>query len=162
MLDALNKLDIFLIILSTLLATAAGVHGIILRRALDHRALQKTADTVGEHEERLEKQDLLLATLVKDTGNIQELLAKLADLPLVLEREYLKKTDAPCHDDVRETARRLAVLETSMDKHARMGEEITDMHVRINDVAKFSAEQSGQLKQINNTLHLIQEHLLGR
>lgn len=161
MLDVLDRLDIFLVIVATLIATAAGVHSVILRRALDQRALRKTAQTVEAHDERMEKQDVIIATLRTENRKIQEALEKLADLPLLLEREYQKKSDAPCHDDVRETARRLAVLETSVQKNSGLADEISDIHERINDVARSTSEQAGQLKQINTTLHLIQEHLIG-
>ena len=40
--------------------------------------------------------------------------------------------------------------------------EIVAIHNRINEVAETSSEQAGQLKQINNTLSIIQKHLIGR
>ena len=43
-----------------------------------------------------------------------------------------------------------------------ISEEIGKIHSRINDVANTSYEQAGQMKQINSTLSIIQQHLIGR
>ena len=42
-----------------------------------------------------------------------------------------------------------------------VSEEVSSIHTRINEVASSTAEQTGQLKQIDNTLNIIVKHLIG-
>ena len=104
--------------------------------------------------------DTDLVRLQKDTKRAGENLTELKTLPLELERHYLKKVDVPDLKALQEHGQRLAVLQSEFEKH-NVSDEVAVIHRRVDEVAKMAAEQAGQLKQINNTLHLIQQHLLG-
>ena len=58
------------------------------------------------------------------------------------------------------TTNRVSKLEAQVAA-SNVRQEVGAVHKRVDEMAKTVAENSGQLKQINNTLGLIQAHLMG-
>ena len=56
-------------------------------------------------------------------------------------------------------ARDVAVLATRLNE-ADVRDEVSEVHRRVDDIGRNVSDVSGQLKQINRTLGLIQEHLM--
>lgn len=93
------------------------------------------------------------ASVAKDHEILQE-------LPLTLERDYAKKSALPDRTEIVQNAKKVAVLEATLAK-LDVTTELKAVHQRVDEVAKITAEHSGQLDQINSTLKLIQAHLMG-
>lgn len=151
MVEYVEKIDLYLFISSVVIASASAIYTYITSRsAANQKMIEETEDRVSEQGQRLER---MVAEL--------EGLSKLSDLPLILERDYLKKTDMPDRSAVLDNAKKLAVLEAEM-KELNLSGVIASINNRINEVVQSSASQAGELKQINSTLLLIQKHLMGR
>ena len=151
MVEYIEKIDLYLFISSVVIASASAIYTYITSRsAANQKVIEETEDRVAEQGQRLER---MVAEL--------EGLSKLSDLPLILERDYLKKTDMPDRSAVLDNAKKLAVLEAEM-KELNLSGVIASINNRINEVVQSSASQAGELKQINSTLLLIQKHLMGR
>lgn len=58
------------------------------------------------------------------------------------------------------TAARVSKLEAEMEAN-NVKEEVGQVHRRVDKVVELSSENKGQLQQINRTLGLIQQHLMG-
>ncbi len=84
----------------------------------------------------------------------------LQEIPLILERDYAKKHDLPDRSEIVQNAKKVAVLEASLAK-LDVSVELKAVHQRVDEVAESTSEHSGQLRQINSTLKLIQSHLMG-
>ena len=69
---------------------------------------------------------------------------------------------AALSEQVKENALAVTRLTAAMEGLPGIKNEVSACHNRINDVANTTAGLSGQMKEINNTLRLIQEHLIGR
>ncbi|MYE14521.1 MAG: hypothetical protein F4X99_23255 [Gammaproteobacteria bacterium] len=60
-------------------------------------------------------------------------------------------------DNVRERVAALEATQKAMDVRSELGK----VHERVDEVARTSANIDGQLNQVNRTLGLIQQHLMG-
>ena len=151
MVEYIEKIDLYLFISSVVIASASAIYTYITSRSTANRkVIEETEVRVSEQGQRLER---MLAEM--------EGLSKLSELPLILERDYLKKADMPERSAVLDNAKKLAVLEAEM-KELNLSGVIASINNRINEVVQSSASQAGELKQINSTLLLIQKHLMGR
>ena len=65
-------------------------------------------------------------------------------------------------EQVKENATAVTKLAAAMEGLPGIKAELSACHNRINDVANTTAALTGEMKQINNTLHLIQEHLMAQ
>ena len=57
---------------------------------------------------------------------------------------------------------KVTTLEANISSVGALKEEVIAGNRRMDDVANATSELTGQMKQINGTLHLIQEHLMGQ
>ena len=68
--------------------------------------------------------------------------------------------------EVKANTTKVTTLEANMAEVTRVNKEVKekvmDGNRRLDDVAKTAAQLTGEMKQINNTLHLIQEYLMGQ
>lgn len=64
--------------------------------------------------------------------------------------------------EVKDTSTKVTTLEANMGSVAALKDEVVACHRRLDEVAETTAALTGEMKQINNTLHLIQEHLMGQ
>ena len=64
--------------------------------------------------------------------------------------------------EVKTNSTKVTTLEANMAGVAAIKQEVIGCHRRLDDVANTTATLTGEMKQINNTLHLIQEHLMGK
>lgn len=72
-----------------------------------------------------------------------------------------RKTDvARIEERMREHSDRLLKAEQQIE-HLPDGDKIGEVHFRIDQVGQGLRGVEGEMKQMNNTLRLIQEHLLG-
>ncbi len=151
MVEYVEKIDLYLFISSVVIASASAIYTYITSRSTaNQKVIEETEVRVSEQGQRLER---MLAEL--------DSLSKLSELPLILERDYLKKSDMPDRSAALDNAKKLAVLEAEM-KELNLSGVIASINNRINEVVQSSASQAGELKQINSTLLLIQKHLMGR
>ena len=60
-------------------------------------------------------------------------------------------------DNLRERTAALEATQKAMDVRAELGK----VHERVDEVARTSSNIDGQLNQVNRTLGLIQQHLMG-
>lgn len=88
-----------------------------------------------------------------------------------IERELAEqkvKTDsaAGLGAEVKTNSTSVTTLKANMEESARVNNEIKTamnaVHRRLDQVANATAALTGEMKQINKTLHLIQEHLMGQ
>ena len=85
MVEYVEKIDLYLFISSVVIASASAIYTYITSRsAANQKMIEDTEDRVSEQGQRLERMVTEL-----------ESLSKLSELPLILERDYLKKTDMP-------------------------------------------------------------------
>lgn len=64
--------------------------------------------------------------------------------------------------EVKAASTKVTTLEANMAGMAALKEEVIACHRRLDEVAETTATLTGEMKQINNTLLLIQEHLMGQ
>lgn len=68
--------------------------------------------------------------------------------------------------EVNASSSRLTTVEANIEEVARVNnevkQELSACHRRLGQVGDATAMLTGEMKQINKTLHLIQEHLMGQ
>lgn len=80
----------------------------------------------------------------------------------VATSEEVKNAYASLSREVKEMLGKIATLVANMNGLPAIKNEVGACHRRLDDVAKTAAQQTGEMKQINNILRLIQEHLMGK
>jgi chromosome segregation ATPase len=71
------------------------------------------------------------------------------------------KTKEQLTDSIKKIDERVAHLESEL-AHAPSHEDMTVLHSRINEAAQKLTSVQGELKQMNNTMHLMHQHLLNK
>lgn len=69
---------------------------------------------------------------------------------------------AAAAEAVKLLAPEVTTLKANMASVGGLKEEVVAGNRRLDDVANTAAQLTGEMRQINNTLHLIQEHLMGQ
>ena len=64
--------------------------------------------------------------------------------------------------EVKTNSTKVTTLEANMAGLSAIKQEMIACHRRLDDVANTAAALKGEMKQINNSLNLIQEHLMGQ
>ena len=65
-------------------------------------------------------------------------------------------------EEVKKTTTEVTTLKANMGSLPEIKDEISACHRRLDDVANTASQLTGEMKQINNTLNVIQKHLMGQ
>lgn len=64
-------------------------------------------------------------------------------------------------EETEKLGNRITKLETKLE-HMPGHEDLGDIHSRVNEAAQRLTSMEGELKQMNNTMHLMHQHLMNR